>query len=419
MNDINVLIVTEYFYPAIKGGGEISSLLLAKSLVKEGVNVSVLTSYFDGLKEFEIIDNVKIYRRLNTGNGVDNILNNLKRFTLFNNSVKREVLNFLKEHDVDIIHAMNITSMPGVALVNKKGVKKVAHINSPLAFCPKGTKIRFGVECKIKCSLFRYFLPCFVTSSELGRMSNKFYLKYNPIVWLITYLRWIKIKNSINKFDFYFPISNYMRDWLNQYNVEDKKISVIPNIVELDNFLKLKAVKNKIPRILYIGGYTYSKGVFVLAEALKNIELPFKINFYGSGDLKERLITFLNQNNINATVNDEVKYSEIPELYQSHDIIVFPSLVPEAFGRVAIEAMASGKPVIATKIGGIKEIVNDKVNGFLFSAGDHNKLKEIIEYLLKNKELRDIIGENGRKESLKYDKQRIINEVIKSYNKIK
>jgi len=366
-----------------------------------------------------VIDNVKIYRRLNTGNGVDNILNNLKRFTLFNNSVKREVLNFLKEHDVDIIHAMNITSMPGVALVNKKGVKKVAHINSPLAFCPKGTKIRFSVECKIRCSLFRYFLPCFVTSSELGRMSNKFYLKYNPIVWLITYLRWIKIKNSINKFDFYFPISNYMRDWLNQYNVEDKKISVIPNIVELDNFLKLKAVKNKIPRILYIGGYTYSKGVFVLAEALKNIELPFKINFYGSGDLKERLITFLNQNNINATVNDEVNYSEIPEIYQSHDIIIFPSLVPEAFGRVAIEAMASGKPVIATKIGGIKEIVNDKVNGFLFSAGDHNKLKEIIEYLLKNKELRDIIGENGRKESLKYDKQRIINEVIKSYNKIK
>lgn len=418
MSNINVLIVTEYFYPAIKGGGEISSLLLAKSLIKKGINVSVLTSYFDGLNEFEVIDGIKIYRWINTGSSVDNLFSNLKRFTLFNNSVKKEVLKFLKENNVDIIHAMNITSMPGVALIKNKGLKKIAHINSPLAFCPKGTKIRFGVECKIKCSFFKYFLPCFVTSSELGRMSNKFYLKYNIFVWLMTYLRWRKIRNSIKKFDFYFPISNYMKSWLNKYDIENSNISIIPNIIELDSFLKLKKSENKIPKILYVGGYTYSKGVFVLANALKNIKIPFKMSFYGSGDLKKDLINFVKQNKINATINDEVNYSKIPEIYQSHDIIIFPSLVPEAFGRIAIEAMAAGKPVIATKIGGIKELINDKINGFLFNSGDHVELQKIIESLIKNKRLRDIIGQNGRKESLKYDKELIVNEVIEKYNQL-
>ena len=58
---MKVLLISEYFPPKTMGGGEISAYLLAKNLAKR-MDVSVLTSYFPGLKRFEIKDNIKIYR---------------------------------------------------------------------------------------------------------------------------------------------------------------------------------------------------------------------------------------------------------------------------------------------------------------------------------------------------------------------
>ena len=76
---MNLLFISEYFPPKIMGGGEINLNLLAKNLVKEGVTVSVLTSYHKGLKKYEEVAGVKVYRKLKTGDNPHTILNNLKR----------------------------------------------------------------------------------------------------------------------------------------------------------------------------------------------------------------------------------------------------------------------------------------------------------------------------------------------------
>ena len=76
-----------------------------------------------------------------------------------------------------------------------------------------------------------------------------------------------------------------------------------------------------------------------------------------------------------------INYKDLPSFYQDADICVIPSLWPEPFGITAIEAMACGKPVIASRIGGLKNIVDHGENGFLFKPGNCMELAEKIKSL--------------------------------------
>jgi glycosyltransferase involved in cell wall biosynthesis len=102
----------------------------------------------------------------------------------------------------------------------------------------------------------------------------------------------------------------------------------------------------------------------------------------------------------------------LPQLYEKADICVFPSVWPEPFGRVAVEAMAAGKPVIASRVGGLKDIVVDGKTGFLVKPGDADELAKKINILLDNPKLRDSMGKNGRERAERfYD----WNTIIKKY----
>jgi glycosyltransferase involved in cell wall biosynthesis len=97
-------------------------------------------------------------------------------------------------------------------------------------------------------------------------------------------------------------------------------------------------------------------------------------------------------------------HDEVHKLYQRSDICIVPSLWEEAQGIVAVEAMACGKPVIASRVGGLKYVVEDGKTGFLFKRGDISDLESKIEMLLDDKELREGMGENGRyKAATEYD----------------
>jgi glycosyltransferase involved in cell wall biosynthesis len=353
---MKVLMISEYFPPETKGGGEISAFLLAKELVKSGVEMHVLTSYFGGKKK-EVMDGVVVHRRLTTGRNPVKLLDNLKRRVSFERSLVRELVLVDKEEKFDIIHCMNITSINAVRLKKRLGKRFILHVNSPVLFCPKGTLMYKEREtCDRECTLAT-FVDCYLSSNLVGKMELKPVLKYNPAFVYAIRRNFVRNFRLMREFDHYMPISEYMKKRLLLVGIPEEKITVVYNIVELDRFLKLKPPNNKVPKILYLGEFSKPKGVPVLVEALKGIKEPYEANFYGSGVLKGYLMDKIKENKLNAFVHGPVDYEDVPKVMQKHDIVVFPSLVAEAFGRVVLEACAAGKTVIASDVGGVGEIL--------------------------------------------------------------
>ncbi|PIX22536.1 MAG: glycosyl transferase family 1, partial [Deltaproteobacteria bacterium CG_4_8_14_3_um_filter_43_13] len=87
---------------------------------------------------------------------------------------------------------------------------------------------------------------------------------------------------------------------------------------------------------------------------------------------------------------------DIPQLINTFDIFALPSL-NEGMGRVLVEAMAMGKPIVASDIGGIPDLVKDGANGILFTPRDVDAMAEAIIKLLLDRELRRKMGNEGKK----------------------
>ncbi|MBN2251410.1 MAG: glycosyltransferase family 4 protein [Candidatus Altiarchaeota archaeon] len=417
---MKVLLVSEYWQPKVLGGGEISGGLLAKNLAAAGVDVSVLTSGFSGLEKYGIIDGVKVYRRLLTGKDPQSATDNLKRLILFSRSLERELQRLDMEQNFDIIHSLNVTSLAGVsntrARVNKP---MVAHINSPTPFCPRGLLMKGGRECRESLCDYPTFKACVARYGSVSRIKDRAYLKYNPFFTFVAYQNYLKKKEALQEFDFYMPISSFIKKLLIREGIREDLIEVVPNIVEMGRFLNVHAEGDEVPAILYLGPYSEYKGPKVLLEALAGLDIKYRCSLYGCGPLKDELMRFIKANDMNVSLNDAVPQEKVHEVYAKHDIVVFPSLVAEAFGRVAVEAMASGKPVIASRTGGVTDIVDDGITGLLVEPGDAAALANALRKLIKDRQLREEMGRQGRIiAGKKYGSEAVIKKVLGIYGRL-
>lgn len=418
MQNMKVLIVSEYWPPKISGGGEISPFLLAKYLIQQNIEVHVLTSHFKNLKNIENLDGMIVHRNLKTGEDPGLFLSNVKRNVLFKRTLNKEFLALYKKEKFDLIHCFNLTSTPIVKLKDKTSAKFIAHVNNNLPFCPKGDLVFEGIAPCDKLNTSKMCIRCIMKSKEVGKLKNNFYLKYNPYFWYLIHRRCSNIINNLKMFDFLTAISEFTNEELIRRGFDRNKIEVIPNIVEIDKFLKVKEVSNGIPRLLYLGSYIRSKGPHTLLSALNGLKLEYDASFYGSGPLKEWMQDFVNKNEISATINDTINYEKIPELYQEHDIVIFPSLWPEPFGRIIIESMAAGRPIIASNVGSIKYLICDGVTGLLFSPGDADALRATLKRLITDLQLQKKISQEAREESKKYHGDGVAEKLGKLYGEL-
>jgi glycosyltransferase involved in cell wall biosynthesis len=95
-----------------------------------------------------------------------------------------------------------------------------------------------------------------------------------------------------------------------------------------------------------------------------------------------------------------VFHEKLAEYYRSADVFVFPSIWDEPFGIPVIEAMAAGLPVVATRVGGVVETVEDGKTGFLVPPADSHALAEAISALVQDRALRERLGAAGRERAL-------------------
>jgi glycosyltransferase involved in cell wall biosynthesis len=189
-----------------------------------------------------------------------------------------------------------------------------------------------------------------------------------------------------------------------------EKIVEIPNGVDIEKYnpkndgsiiRKRLDIENK-KIILFVGALDkphFFKGVDVLLESFKRMSNSnFHLIIVGDGDLKQTYIEKANKLEINSQVTfaGRVSDEDLPLYYAASDITVLPSTtMGEAFGLVLVEAMATGKPVIASNLPGVRSVVDDGKNGFLVVPGDSEDLASKINRLLIDNELCSIFGASG------------------------
>ena len=169
---------------------------------------------------------------------------------------------------------------------------------------------------------------------------------------------------------------------------------------------------NKEKKIILVPGRLTSwKGQEMLIEAinLTKVELGYEafhlviLGSHQGRDLyKKKLIRITEQYRLTNQIKFIDQCKDMALAYKVSDIVISPSIEPEAFGRVAVEAQSMEKLIIASNIGGSNETIINEKTGFLFEAGDINSLsKKIIQAITMDESSLKLMGKEGRKNIIK------------------
>ncbi|MEW6095245.1 MAG: glycosyltransferase family 4 protein [bacterium] len=219
------------------------------------------------------------------------------------------------------------------------------------------------------------------------------------------------------------------REIIENYNLPAEDIVAIPNGVALEEFnpknknIWREEIRNKYnikndDILLLFTGYEFKrKGLKYIIEALPLIDnKEVKILVVGRDDEKP-FYNIAKQLGVEKRVVFVGYSTEVNRYYAASDIFVFPTLY-EAFSLATIEAVASGLPILTTKVNGTEELVQDGYNGF-FIKRDAKDIAEKVNLLIKNPLLITQLGENARKTAEKYSWQKIVKRTLEVYKEVK
>lgn len=235
---------------------------------------------------------------------------------------------------------------------------------------------------------------------------------------------WVE-RTAIEMADAVVAVSSDTRDdVLRLFNVEAEKVHVIHNGIDLDEYQKVSStealrrhgIDPERPYLLFVGRITRQKGIIHLAQAIRHMRKDFQVVLCaGAPDTKEiaaemqaAVSSAQEQHGSVIWIQEMVGKKEIIELYSHAAVFCCPS-VYEPFGIINLEAMACDTPVVASAVGGIKEVVVDEETGILVplelrpgsfepsdAEGFEQSIASAVNRLMADPALRQRMGKAGR-----------------------
>jgi len=213
-----------------------------------------------------------------------------------------------------------------------------------------------------------------------------------------------------------------MREELEAYKVPMRRLEIVPNGVDLETFRPGNDWPADDGYVLFVGRLVAQKGVTFLLEALSVVleRCPeTRLIVVGDGELElflKRITRYLGVPH-RVTFLDWTTGPDLVSLYQRARFVIVPSYY-EPFGIVALEAMACGRPVIASRTGGLVEIVNDGVDGFLVEVGNHLQLAQRMVSLIEDRERREAMGRAARERATAFSWDRAGAQTLALYDSL-
>jgi len=198
--------------------------------------------------------------------------------------------------------------------------------------------------------------------------------------------RIIVVHNGVDT-DFFKPYAETAESTREKYGLEERLV-----VLFVGRMARIKGVKHLLEAAnTLVNEFGYRSIVFVLVG-------PFTFDATEKPFNKEEMLGYIKDHQLdrNIVLTGSLPLQEVRDLYAASDIFVLPSLA-EGDPLVTLEAMASGKPVIGTKVGGIPHHIRDGWNGFLIDPASAQQLADKVKYLVENPKERKGMGVNSRK----------------------
>jgi glycosyltransferase involved in cell wall biosynthesis len=381
---VNILALTD-FYPPVIGGLERHVETLSRELVGRGHSASVAALRHPAAPPFEVADGVRVHRIPTAWS------RHLARFyedetrpfhpTVPDPGVMRALGHIVREERPDVVHARGWILYSYLPMARRLGIPVVVTLQDYGLVCAKRTLLHEGRVCTGP-----QWLKCVKCGSEPYGVTKS--------VALTTGLK------AMGRFhgavDTYVAISNSVAI-ASRPGTAGRPTIVIPSFIPDDVVREGDAVPRPafLPEedgfLLYVGSLGAHKGVDVLLRSYVTLDnRPPLVLIGASHSAGTRSLPR------GVLLVQDVAHPQVMASWARSSMGLVPSLWPEPFGQVAVEAMAVGRPVVASDIGGLRDVVVNGETGLLVPPGDELALAAAIRQLLDNPYERQQMGAAGQ-----------------------
>ncbi|MFC7047200.1 glycosyltransferase family 4 protein [Halobacteriaceae archaeon GCM10025711] len=275
--------------------------------------------------------------------------------------LNKQILTRKKELEkFDIIHSYLPILVPAMnELANDTAT--VVSLNAYGSICPKNNLRYMGRKTCEKNGAIKCTMCSLATSggnAEHGRLYRS-----------LSRLGNLRLINQVSpeniRIDGFQALSTHVKETYSKFGYPEERIRVIPNILDEKFLVDHQTGFHEPYNLLYVGYLEEHKGVRLLPDIMKTLieqsNYDFQMTIVGDGGLRRELERRAAEFNVEHAIDfrGRIKNRNLPQIYAHHDIFVYPGLWDEPFGRVFIESLAAGTPVIGTDVGAVKEIVGD------------------------------------------------------------
>lgn len=319
------------------------------------------------------------------------VKNIFKYFYNFEAVAKLERLLAVEKPDLAHVHNLYHQLTPALLHVLKKHqIPIVLTLHDYKIICPNYQLFAAGKICE-RCRGGKY-CQCALT----GCVKNS---RAKSLLATIEAYLYRRILKSYELVDTFIAPSQFMKNKFVEFGWPAEKIEVLRNFTNLENknvVKKMHMHNSDNDYLLYFGRLSEEKGLDVLLSAMILLPENVKLKIAGTGPLLSCSKLKIKNSKLNGRVDllGHIQGKKLGEIIDSAKAIIIPSIWYENMPLSMLEAMAAGKVVIASRIGGMPEIIRDGENGFLFEAGNAQELAGKIRNL--NDVDSNMMGERAR-----------------------
>jgi len=372
-----IVFVIRYFHPFI-GGLEKKTLNLASALIEHGMRIEIITSrFYPAWPEKDLVKNVPAYRLPSP---------RIKVLGAFVFLVALCWYLYKQRTRIKIIHTFQVGYSSAAAIVMGKLLSKPTILNL------SGSGIDGDIMRHKRTPWGRLFLFFCRSASRIVILNTEMYQELKSIAYVDTSI--VKIPNGVDLATYRGTDNKQL--WKKKIGIDTEKV------------------------ILYTGRLAAEKGVAFLIRAYAALSLPQPTKLYilGAGPQLSALQKFLRQHNLLSTVTILPPVEDILPFLYGADIFVMPSR-SEGLSNSILEAMACGLPVIATRVEGNTDLIEDGVNGLLVAPDDEGNLVNALTQLLTRPEKAAALGQRARQMVCeKYDLQSMVGQYSALYSSL-